>query len=61
MINPDTVKTWFDIFRKDDALAEVRILEKNGSKIVKPVILVVLSVFLLKLLYEVIFQGETAS
>ena len=32
MINPDTVKTWFDIFRKDDALAEVRILEKNGSK-----------------------------
>lgn len=35
--------------------------EKNGSKIVKPVILVVLSVFLIKLIYELIFQGGSAS
>lgn len=30
--------------------------EKNGSKIVKPVLIIVLSVFFIKLIYELIFQ-----
>ncbi|MBR5090809.1 MAG: TSUP family transporter [Ruminiclostridium sp.] len=30
--------------------------EKNGSKIVKPVLIIVLSVFFIKLIYEMIFQ-----